>query len=66
MPATLTIMSAAASGGGVGADEGFHVPVWLWFAFLAGVVAMLLVDLLVLHKEAHDVTIREAAITSIV
>lgn len=48
------------------ADVTFHVPAWLWVAFLAGIVAMLLVDLLVLHREAHDITVREAAITSAV
>jgi tellurite resistance protein TerC len=60
------VLSAVLGAGGVGADEGFHVPIWLWIAFLIGVVAMLLVDLLVLHKEAHDVTVREAAISSAV
>ena len=47
-------------------DERFHVPSWLWVAFIAGVVAMLLVDLLVLNREAHEVSVREAAITSAV
>ena len=42
----------------------FHVPVWLWIAFLGGVVVMLLVDLLVLHRDAHAISMREAAISS--
>ena len=42
----------------------FDVPAWLWPAFLAGIAAMLLVDLLVLHREAHEVSLREATITS--
>ena len=42
----------------------FDVPGWLWIAFLAGMVAMLLVDLLVLHREAHEISIREASISS--
>ena len=47
-------------------DDRFHVPGWLWVAFIAGVVAMLLVDLLVLNREAHEISVREAAITSAV
>lgn len=42
----------------------FDVPGWLWIAFLAGMVVMLLVDLLVLHREAHEISIREASISS--
>lgn len=45
-------------------DERFHVPGWLWVAFIVGVVVMLLVDLLVLNREAHEISVREAAITS--
>ena len=56
---------AAGSGGGL-PDERFHVPLWLWFAFMGGVMAMLLIDLLVLHKEAHEITFREAAVASAV
>lgn len=44
----------------------FDVPGWLWIAFLAGMVVMLLVDLLVLHREAHEISIREASISSAV
>ena len=47
-------------------DESFDVPAWLWIAFLVAVAVMLLVDLLVLHREAHDISVREAAITSAV
>jgi tellurite resistance protein TerC len=42
----------------------FDVPGWLWIAFLVGMVVLLLVDLLVLHREAHAVSMREASITS--
>ena len=47
----------------------WSVPVdqlWLWIAFNAFVVAMLAVDLLVFHKEAHEVRAREAAAWSVV
>ena len=42
----------------------FDVPGWLWIAFLVGVVALLLVDLFVLHREAHEISMREATVTS--
>ncbi|MDH3308579.1 MAG: hypothetical protein OEO77_13810, partial [Acidimicrobiia bacterium] len=42
----------------------FDVPGWLWIGFLIGVAALLLLDLFVLHREAHEISLREAAITS--
>ena len=39
-------------------------PLWLWVAFSAFLVAMLLLDLLVLHREAHEVSLREATLLS--
>lgn len=39
---------------------------WLWVGFMAFVLAMLALDLLVFHREAHEVRIREAAIWSAV
>ena len=38
------------------------MPVWVWAVFAAFVVAMLILDLLVLHRRAHEVALREAAI----
>jgi tellurite resistance protein TerC len=46
-----------------GAD--LHVPAWLWIFFGVVVVASLLLDLLVINKEAHVITMREATISSI-
>ena len=40
------------------------VPLWVWLGFLAIVVALLLVDLGVFHKQAHDVTMRESMLLS--
>jgi tellurite resistance protein TerC len=37
-----------------------------WAAFLALIVALLLADLFVFHREAHEATVREAAISSVV
>ena len=42
------------------------VPVWAWASFAAFVVAMLAVDLLVLHRRAREVSLKEAAIWSAV
>ena len=42
------------------------VPLWAWAAFLAFVVAMLALDLFVLHRRAHEVSLREAAAWSTV
>ena len=40
------------------------VPLWAWGAVGALIVAMLLLDLFVFHREAHEVTMREAATSS--
>jgi tellurite resistance protein TerC len=37
---------------------------WVWAAFVAFIVAMLLVDLFVVHRNAHEVSLREAALWS--
>lgn len=43
-----------------------EAPLWAWFAFLAVVGLMLAVDLGVFHRHAHTVSLREAALWSIV
>ena len=40
------------------------VPIYVWAATLGGIAAMLALDLLVLHRDAHEVSMREAALTS--
>lgn len=40
------------------------VPLWAWAAVSAVIVAVLLVDLFVFHREAHEVSMREAAVSS--
>lgn len=37
------------------------VPAWAWVAFAAFVAALLVLDLLVLHRKANEVPIKEAA-----
>ncbi len=41
-------------------------PIWAWAAFTAFVVAMLALDLLVLHRDAREVSLRQAATWSAV
>jgi hypothetical protein len=36
------------------------VPAWAWAAFVAFVLAMLALDLFVLHRRAHEVSLKEA------
>ncbi|MFZ4584441.1 MAG: TerC family protein [Acidimicrobiia bacterium] len=43
-----------------------HEPIWAWAAVVAAIVVMLLVDLLVVNREAHAVTMKEAGIWSVV
>jgi tellurite resistance protein TerC len=44
----------------------FAIPAWAWVALIAVIVAMLVFDLLVVHRRAHVITLREAAIESAV
>ncbi len=44
----------------------FDAPLWLWLALLAAISTMLVVDLLLVHKTAHVITMKEAAIESAV
>jgi tellurite resistance protein TerC len=39
---------------------------WLWVSFNVFVIALLAVDLLIFHKEAHEVRVREAATWSLI
>src|SRR3954447_11619729 len=42
------------------------VPVWAWMTVVTVILGMLALDLLVFHRHAHAVTMREAATTSAV
>ncbi len=42
-----------------------EAPLWAWFAFLAVVGLMLAIDLGVFHRHAHIISLREAAIWSV-
>ena len=40
------------------------VPLWAWFAVVALILGALALDLFVFHRNAHEISMREAAITS--
>jgi tellurite resistance protein TerC len=44
----------------------FDVPLWVWGALVATLTVLLFVDLLLVHRTAHAITFREAAIESAV
>jgi tellurite resistance protein TerC len=44
----------------------FDVPAWAWLALIGAIVTMLIVDLLLVHRPAHVISIREATIESAV
>jgi tellurite resistance protein TerC len=44
----------------------FDVPIWVWIALLAAITVMLVVDLLLVHRTPHEISIKEAAIESAV
>ncbi|MGH9084219.1 MAG: TerC family protein [Acidimicrobiales bacterium] len=56
----------AAAGDPAGDFASFDVPAWAWVALVGAIVAMLVVDLLLVHRTAHVITIKEAAIESAV
>ena len=41
------------------------VALWIWGLFVAGVLAVLLVDLFVFHRRAREVTMREAGVWTV-
>jgi tellurite resistance protein TerC len=57
---------ASESSSSEGNFASFDVPVWVWIAFLAFVTALLIIDLLVVHRRPHAPSTKEAAIESAV
>ena len=43
-----------------------HVDLWIWAAFIGFIIAMLVVDLFVIHRDAHEVSLREAGFWSVI
>jgi tellurite resistance protein TerC len=57
-----TVLAASSSGNFVDLE----VHAWQWLVLLGLIVVLLLVDLLVFHREAHEISTKEAAIESAV
>jgi tellurite resistance protein TerC len=66
LTAALTSSFIAASESSRDNFASFDVPLWAWFALIGAIVAMLIFDLLAVHRTAHVITIKEAAIESTV
>ena len=62
MPPSLLAAASAASE----TFASFDVPLWVWLALIAAIVTMLVVDVLLVHRTAHVISIREATIESAV
>ena len=62
MSAALALVAAV----GAGKDNfaSFDVPLPVWIGLVGAIVAMLIVDLLLVHRTAHVISIKEAAIES--
>lgn len=54
----MTLFAAIAST----AAPPLDVPVWGWMAFCAGTAVLLLLDMFVFHRHAHEPTLRESAL----
>jgi tellurite resistance protein TerC len=59
---TLTVAAAETAGD----FASFDVPLWVWGALVAFLTVLLVGDLLIVHRTAHAITLREAAIESAV
>ncbi|MGQ0433003.1 MAG: TerC family protein [Microthrixaceae bacterium] len=64
MLATATSIAVSASESTKDNFADFDVDLWVWGVFLAVVVVLLVADLLLVHKTAHVISTREAAIES--
>jgi tellurite resistance protein TerC len=60
------MISLLAAEGGSGNFVDLDVEAWHWAVLLGLIIALLLIDLLVFHREAHEVSTKEAAIESAV
>jgi tellurite resistance protein TerC len=62
---TIPAPLLAATGEGATFAE-IEVPLWGWAALIAGISALLIADLLIVHRRPHAVSFREAAVESTV
>ena len=64
MPAPVTASVFAAATEASDKFTSFDVPAWAWLALISTIVVMLVVDLLLVHRTAHVISIKEATIES--
>ena len=64
MIAAIAARLPAAESSGAENFASFDVPIWAWIALVAAIVVMLVIDLLLVHRTAHVIGIKEAAIES--
>ena len=57
----MTLLAAAK---GAADFAQFDVPAWAWLGLIGAITAMLIIDLLLVHRTAHVISIREATIES--
>ena len=62
----MTFVLAAAEETGGNNFASFDVPMWVWVALVGAITIMLVVDLLLVHRTPHEISIKEAAIESAV
>jgi tellurite resistance protein TerC len=62
----LSLSTLVASTTSDGDFASFDTPPWVWALLVGAIVAMLIVDLLLVHRTAHVISIKEAAIESAV
>ena len=66
---SINLVNAAVVRAGDAAKDNFvsfDVPLWVWLALSGTIVVLLVADLLLVHRTAHVITIKEAAIESAV
>ena len=60
LPAVLLAAKAPAAGN----FASFDVPLWVWLTLTVAIVGMLVADLLLVHRTAHVISIKEASVES--
>ncbi len=64
MPSPLTARILAAESDARENFVSFDVPLWVWAALIGTIVVLLVADLLLVHRTAHVISIKEASIES--
>ncbi len=59
------MLLAAASAANSAMVPPLAVPPWLWVAFCGGTMALLLLDMFVFHRDAHEPSLRESALWTV-